>query len=138
MSQGKRKYKRIEAFFSRVRLVAPNSPSRAAAEAIPPAAASPAGGWQDILNRIDRGQRVGFTYDQETFTSLEEAPLPLPENSIGVPLTVSGTTIGTLQVAGDEAGWTSQETEILSIVAAQLAQHLEHLRILEQDKKSHP
>lgn len=138
MSQGKRKYKRIEAFFSRVRLVAPNSPSRATAEAIPPAAASPAGGWQDILNRIGRGQKVGFTYDQEKFTSLEETPLPLPENAICVPLTVSGMTIGTLQVAGDEAGWTARETEIISAVAAQLVQHLEHLRILEQDKKKHP
>jgi hypothetical protein len=138
MSQEKRKYKRIEAFFSRVRLVAPDSPSRAAGGAIPPAAASPAGGWQDILNRIDRGQKVGFTYDQEKFTSLEKAPPPLPENAICVLLTVSGTTIGTLQVAGDEAGWTAQETEIISAVAAQLAQHLEHLRILEQDEKSFP
>jgi hypothetical protein len=138
MSQEKRKYKRIEAFFSRVRLVAPNSPSRAAAGAIPPVAASPAGGWQNIVNRIGRGQKVGFTYDQEKVTSLEEAPPPLPENSLCVPLTVSGTTIGTLQVAGDEAGWTAQETEIISAVAAQLAQHLEHLRILEQDEKSYP
>jgi GAF domain-containing protein len=64
--------------------------------------------------------------------SLEQAPMPLPEDALRVPLTVSGKTIGTIQAAGNEAGWTAQEIEIVSAVAAQLAQHLENLRRSEK------
>jgi GAF domain-containing protein len=140
MSQIKRKYKQIEAFFSRVRPVAPDSPSRAAAakpamgsapSLVSPAAASPAGSWQHFFTGVERRQMMGFTYDQEEVTSLEESPLPLPDNALRVPLTVSGKTIGTIQAAGKEAGWTANEIEIVGAVAAQLSQHLENLRLLE-------
>jgi len=166
MSQRSRKYKQVEAFFSKVRPVAPDSPLQTAAKmpapgvptedltgwveetqaqpsaedirpesVVPPTALSPASGRQDFINGIDRGQKMGFTYDQEKVTSLEETPLPLPENALCVPLMVSGTTIGIIQGYGNEAGWTAQEVEIVSAVAAQLARHLENLRLLEQDEK---
>jgi GAF domain-containing protein len=166
MSQRNRKYKRIEALFSKGQPVAPDSPLRATAKTpapgtpaedltglveekkaqpsavdtrpesfAPPTAVSPASGRQDLVNSVDRGQKMGFTYDQEKVTSLEEAPLPPPENALRVPLMVSGATIGTIQVAGNEAGWTAQEIEIVSAVAAQLARHIENLRLLEQNEK---
>lgn len=166
MSQRNRKYKRIEALFSEVQPVAPDSPLQDAAKTpargtlaedlkgwveetqaqpsaedtrpvsvVPPTAVSPASGRLDILNGNDRGQKMGFTYDQEKVTSLGEAPLPILENALCVPLMVSGTTIGTIQAAGNEAGWTAQEIEIVSAVAAQLARHLENLRLLEQNEK---
>jgi GAF domain-containing protein len=143
MSLIKRRYKQIEAFFSRVRPIAPDSPSRSAAEKPEPGAApfaSPstadaAAGWQHFFTGSDRGQKMGFTYDQEEVTALEKAPLPLPENSMRVPLVVSGTTIGTIQAAGNEAGWTAKEIEIVSAVAAQLAHHLENLLHPEQNGK---
>jgi hypothetical protein len=166
MSQKNRKYKRIEALFSEVQPVAPDSPLRAAAKTpsagvpaedltgwvkktqtqpsaedtrpvsvVPPTAVLPASGRQNFLNGIDRGQKMGFTYDRGQVTSLEEAPQPLPENALCVPLTVSGKTIGILQAAGNEAVWTAQEIEIVSAVAAQLARHLEHLRLLEPNEK---
>ena len=157
MSQRNRKYKRIEALFSKGQPVAPDSPLRATAKTpapgtpaedvsgwvgdthlesvVPPTAVSPLSRWQDSLNYVDRGQKMGFTYDQEKVTSLEEAPLPPPENALRVPLMVSGTTIGTIQVAGNEAGWTAQEIEIVSAVALQLARHIENLRLLGQNEK---
>jgi hypothetical protein len=106
-----------------------------AASFFPSAAASLAGRGQDLLKGIDRGEKMGFTYDQEKVTSLEESPLPMPDNALCMPLMVSGTTIGTVQAAGNEAGWTAQEIEIVSAVAAQLARHLENLRRLEQNEK---
>jgi GAF domain-containing protein len=166
MSQRNRKYKRIEALFSEVQPVAPDSPLLDAAKTsvpgtlakdltgwveethakpsaedthpvsvVPPTVVSPASGRQDILTGNDRGQKMGFTYDQEKVTSLEEALLPPFENALCVPLMVSGTTIGTIRAAGNEAGWTTQEIEIVSKVAAQLARHLENLRLLEQNEK---
>jgi GAF domain len=150
MSQRNRKYKRIEALFSEVQPITPDSPLRTAAKTpyagtpakdtrsksvVPPAAVSPAGGGQDFFNGIDRGQKMGFSYDQEKVTALKEALPPLPENALCVPLMVSGRTIGIIQAAGNEAGWTAQEIEIVSAVAVQLARHIEKLRLLEQDKK---
>jgi hypothetical protein len=166
MSQKRRRYKQIEAFFSRVRPVAPDSPLQTAAKppapgtpaedltgrveetqtqpsaedtrpesAVPPAAPSPAGSRQDFINGIDRGQKVGFAYRQGKVTSLEETPLPRSENTFCVPLMVSGKTIGTIRGAGEESSWTAQEIEIVSAVAAQLARHLENLRLVEQDEK---
>lgn len=166
MSQRNRKYKRIEALFSEVQPVAPDSPLRTAAKTpapgtpaedltglveekkaqpsaedtrpesvAPPTALLPVSGWQDLLNGVDRGQKIGFTYDQEKVTSLEEAPLPPPENALRVPLMISGITIGIIQAAGNEADWTAQEIGIVSAVALQLARHIENLRLLGQNEK---
>jgi GAF domain-containing protein len=166
MSQRNRKYKRIEALFSKGQQVAPDSPLRAAAKTtapgtpaedlmglveekksqpsaedtrpesvVPPTAVSPVSGWQDFINGIDRGQKMGFTYNHEKVSSLDETHLPLPENALFVPLMVSGKMIGAIQGAGNEVGWTTQEIEIVSAVAAQLARHLENLSLLEQNEK---
>jgi hypothetical protein len=131
MSPIKRKYKLIDAFFSRIRPFAPDSPSRAKAEkpaAEAAASLSPAGGWQGFFPGIAGRRTMGFTFDRGTVTSLEQTPMPLPEDALRIPLTVSGKTIGVVQAAGKEAGWTAQEIEIVSAVAAQLARHLENLR----------
>ncbi|MGB7537700.1 MAG: hypothetical protein WBM17_04105 [Anaerolineales bacterium] len=166
MSPRSRKYKRIEALFSKAQPSAPDSPLRAAAKApapgtpaedltgraeetqaqpsaedthsgsvVPPTSVSPAGGRQDFLNGIDRGRKMGFAFDHGKVTSLEETPPPLPTNGLFVPLMVSGTMVGTIQGAGNEAAWTAQEIEIVSAVAVQLARHLESMRLLEQDEK---
>jgi hypothetical protein len=107
MSHKSRKYKKVEAFFSTVRPAAPDSPSPDGV--IPPAPETPAEG-------------LGAS-------SPEETPISPPGDFLRVPLLVSGTTIGSIQGAGDEAGWTMKEIEIVSDVAAQLAQHLETLRL---------
>jgi hypothetical protein len=138
MSPIKRKYRLIDAFFSRIRPLAPDSPSRAKAENPSAGAAesltagSPAGGWRGFFTGIKGGRTAGVAFNQEKVTSLEEMPMPLPEDALRVPLTVSGRTIGSVQAAGKEAGWTAQEIEIVSAVAAQLAQHLENLRLLKR------
>jgi hypothetical protein len=169
MSQRTRKYKRIEALFSKGQPVAPDSPLRAAAKTpapgttaddrsgwvektqvqpsaeetrpesvVPPTAVSPDRGWQDFINGIDRGRKMGFTYKHEKVSSLGETPLPLRENALFMPLMVSGKMIGAIQGAGNEVGWTAQEIDIVSAVAAQLGRHLENLRLLEQNEKNTP
>lgn len=166
MLQRTRKYKRIEALFSKGQPVAPDSPLRAAAKTpapgttaddltgwvektqaqpsaeetrpesvVPPTAVSPDSGLQDFINGIDRGQKMGFIYNHEKVSSVDETHLPPPENTLFVPLMVSGKMIGAIQGSGNEVGWTTQEIEIVSAVAAQLARHLENLRLLEQNEK---
>jgi GAF domain-containing protein len=161
MSQRNRKYKRLEALFSEVQPATPDSPLRAPAktpaprtpaedltgriektrarpsaeDAPPGSVVPPAGSRQDFLNGTDRGQKMGFSYDQGKVTSLEETPLTPAENALCVPLMVSGTTIGTIQAAGNEAGLTAQEIKIVCAVAAQLARHLANLRLPEKKEK---
>jgi signal transduction histidine kinase len=118
----------------------PEADFPAGAEDVSPASetrapATPAEGWDDFLNGIDRGKRMGFSYGQGELASLQDAPRPLPEHAMRVPLTVSGTMIGALQAVGDGKRWTAQETEIANATAAQLAQHLDGLRLLAQAEK---
>ena len=131
MSQKSRKYKKVEAFLSKVRSSAPDSPLPAGAPielVVPAAAPSPAGNRQDFIHGIDRGPKRGSAIIQEKADSPADTPRSLPENTLCIPLMVSGTTIGAIQGVGNEAGWTAQEIEIVSAVAAQLGQHLETLR----------
>ena len=92
-------------------------------------------GWQEFLDAIDRGQRVGFAFDQQSViplkgNALSESPL---ENALNVPITVTNEQIGVIQL-GDELNrvWTGRETEIVQATARQLAQHIENLRLLAQ------
>ena len=92
-------------------------------------------GWQEFLDAIERGQRVGFAFDQQTVVALKANALyePAMENTLDVPITVTGEQIGFIQL-GDEPNraWTSRETEIVQATARQLAQHIENLRLLAQ------
>ena len=92
-------------------------------------------GWQEFLDAIEHGQRVGFAFDQQTVVPLKANALsePARENTLDVPITVTGEQIGFIQL-GDEPNraWTSKETEIVQATARQLAQHIENLRLLAQ------
>jgi len=114
---------------------APAATAAAPAPITPAVAPAPAGGWTDFLDGIDHGSRLGFAYGQGQLTPLEEATRPMPDHALHVPLTVSGTTIGNLQADGDGGGWTAPQMEIANAAAAQLAQHIDGLRLLGQAQK---
>ena len=92
-------------------------------------------GWQEFLDAIERGQRVGFAFDQQRVVPLKANALfkSAIENALNVPITVTGEQIGFIQL-GDEPNraWTSRETEIVQATARQLALHIENLRLLAQ------
>ena len=143
MSQGKRKYKLIELFFSKIRPLAPDSSPRAAAKTpegertasfAGPAATAPAGGWRDFFSNVDHGTTMGFAFKQGNVVSLPEATPPPPEDVLRVPLMVAGKAFGSVQAAREQAGLTAQEIEIVSAVAAQLAQHLVNLTLSKNDE----
>jgi|WetSurMetagenome_2_1015567.scaffolds.fasta_scaffold1451341_1 GAF domain-containing protein len=142
MSQTHRKYQRLEEFFSRVPPATPDAASpattnepgiEAAASLVSPADESHADGWQVFFSDVHREHTIGFAFRQGIVTPLEETAPPLPENSLRVPLVLSGKTIGSIQVAGNEASWTAQEIEIVGAVATQLSQHIEQLRPLKAE-----
>jgi signal transduction histidine kinase/putative methionine-R-sulfoxide reductase with GAF domain len=92
-------------------------------------------GWQEFLDAIERGQKVGFAFDQQDVVPLQANDLSEStiENALNVPITVTNEQIGVIQL-GDELNrvWTGRETEIVQAAARQLAQHIENLRLLAQ------
>ncbi len=92
-------------------------------------------GWQEFLDGIQRSERIGFSYAQEEVIPLVEvdsAPAQ-GEDMLVAPIELAGTKIGEIRL-GDEPGraWTASEREIIQATAAQVAQHLENLRLLAQ------
>jgi PAS domain S-box-containing protein len=92
-------------------------------------------GWQDFLNAIERGQRIGFAFDQNAVSRLQPTELTKrpPEERINIPINVLGTKIGEIQLPlGFDRTWTPSEIEFIQATSTQLAQHIENLRLLAQ------
>ncbi|MGD2077613.1 MAG: GAF domain-containing protein [Chloroflexota bacterium] len=91
-------------------------------------------GWQEFLNAVDRGEVLGYTYDDQQVAPLDE---PLPEAPDGqdlqVPIVVAGQTLGAVRVAGDgQHKWSRNESELVAAVADQVARQVENLRLLAE------
>lgn len=89
-------------------------------------------GWQDFLDGIERGERIGFIYDQNETVALDGSQAPLSADASSTPITITGATVGAIQTTLDQRELTPSEQEILKATAAQLGQHIEGLRLLAQ------
>lgn len=92
-------------------------------------------GWRDFLNAIERGEKIGYAFNQTDITPIDDGHLASTptEGTVNMPVSVSGAQIGTLQIVDDASrSWTIREAEVLQAVAAQLAQRVESLRLLAQ------
>ncbi len=97
-------------------------------------------GWQEFLDGIERGQKMGFSFDQGSVVPLKADALSelAVENALHVPITVTGGQVGVIQLGGEpNRAWTGRETEIVQATARQLAQHIENLRLLAQAERYH-
>lgn len=93
-------------------------------------------GWQDYLDALHTPETLGFIFEGQQLTPTDQTPAPEPGlQSIEQPITLGGEVIGRLQVETNPASGTSQAEEVLSLVAAQLAQHLESLRLLQNAER---
>ncbi len=92
-------------------------------------------GWADYLNGIDRGEKIGYVFDQNEVKPLERKGKSKSGNALNFPIKVTGATVGSIQVAQDEREWTLSESQLVQSTAEQLAQHIENLRLLSQAEK---
>ncbi|HET7142432.1 MAG TPA: GAF domain-containing protein, partial [Anaerolineales bacterium] len=92
-------------------------------------------GWLDFLNGIDRGEKIGYVFDQTEVKAIERESNAQSITGLSMPITVTGATVGKIQVAQEEREWTSSESQIVQSTADQLAQHIENLRLLAQTEK---
>ncbi|PKN93532.1 MAG: hypothetical protein CVU44_09275 [Chloroflexi bacterium HGW-Chloroflexi-6] len=91
-------------------------------------------GWQDYLNAINKPEQAGFAFEKNEIVPLENSEALPAENqadSLAVPISLTGQKIGSLVVDMEQERQTPQTVELVNIVARQVAQQIENLRLLD-------
>jgi len=86
--------------------------------------------WGEFLNAIDRDERIGFRFDQEEVTPIEDQ-LSDESLSANALLKIGDEVFGKIQLDGEQ-NISSKNEKILSSIAQQVSQHIENLRLVEQ------
>lgn len=95
-------------------------------------------GWREFLDAIERGQKIGYAFDQTHVLPLEEGAITLPptQAALTAPIALTGMKLGTIQLTPrPDHTWSEPDREVTRAVAAQLAQHIDNLRLLAQAEK---
>jgi GAF domain-containing protein/HAMP domain-containing protein len=95
-------------------------------------------GWQEHLDAIHKPEQLGFVFDRNEVTLLEdieEAELPEDAQAVSAPISLTGEMLGSLVVEIDEERQNEQTSELVNTVARQVAQQLENLRLLESSER---
>jgi GAF domain-containing protein/HAMP domain-containing protein len=94
--------------------------------------------WEDYLDAIHTPEQVGFVFEGNQVIPLSDATdiQPVVEgNSIQAPIAITGESLGNLIVETDAQDLIPQNTELVNIIARQVAQQIENLRLLESAER---
>ena len=94
--------------------------------------------WDEHLDAIHKPEQFGFVFDRNEVTPLaemEESQLPEDGRAVSAPISLTGEMLGSLVVELDEVNQNEQTSELVNIVARQVAQQLENLRLLESSER---
>lgn len=90
-------------------------------------------GWGDYLDGIHRHEFVGYRYtDAETHALSPQEIADENGRHYRVPITISGESIGSVNVGALERNLSPADQEMLQIIAQQVGQRLENLRLLSE------
>lgn len=95
-------------------------------------------GWQDFLDAIHQGHRIGFEFDESKVIRLKSEVLleSADGNSLQMPINVAGAKIGEIYLpAKSEQILSASDLELIQTTGAQLAQHVQNLRLLAQAER---
>lgn len=93
-------------------------------------------GWQDYLDAIHRPEQTGFVFEKSEISPLEsEHNLDETPGALTASISLTGQQLGTLVVDVEEEHQTPQTVELVNIVARQVAQQVENLRLLESAER---
>jgi GAF domain-containing protein/HAMP domain-containing protein len=95
-------------------------------------------GWSEHLDAIHKPEQIGFVFDNNgvaPLAELDESRLPEDGKVISVPISVTGEPLGSLVIEVDEDTHSEESTELLNVVARQVAQQIENLRLLESAER---
>jgi signal transduction histidine kinase/HAMP domain-containing protein len=94
--------------------------------------------WQDFLDAIHQEHRIGYAFDESKVIRLKSEVLSTlsDADSLHLPLTVAGTKIGAVHLPAEaKQTLSASELEFVQAAGAQLAQHVENLRLLAQAER---
>ncbi len=95
-------------------------------------------GWSEHLDAIHKPEQLGFVFDHNNVAPLstaDESQLSENGKAVSAPIAVTGESLGSLVVEmGDEA-LAEQTSGLVNIVARQVAQQIENLRLLESAER---
>ena len=94
--------------------------------------------WEEHLDAIHQPEQTGFVFEGNKVIPLADAAgiqPPTNGNSIQAPIAITGEPLGMLAVEMDAQALTPQNTELVNIIAHQVAQQIENLRLLESAER---
>jgi len=92
--------------------------------------------WAEHLDAIHKPEQFGFVFDRNEVAPLEEAEVSLDdEQAISAPISLTGEELGSLVVEIEDEIRREQTGELVNIVARQVAQQIENLRLLESAER---
>jgi len=95
-------------------------------------------GWSEHLDAIHKPEQLGFVFNHNQVAPLADAAgSQFSENTeaVSAPISVTGESLGLLVVELDDEARRDQTTELVNIVARQVAQQIENLRLLESAER---
>lgn len=95
-------------------------------------------GWQEHLDAIHKPEQLGYVFAKNEVAPLaetEEAQVPDGGTAITVPISVTGEPLGSLVVELEDESRREQTSELVNVVARQVAQQIENLRLLESAER---
>ncbi len=94
-------------------------------------------GWNEHLDAIHKPEQLGYVFDRTTVSPLEDEDATSIDNdkAISAPISVTGEPLGSLVIELDDPARAEQTGELVSIVARQVAQQIENLRLLESAER---
>jgi len=91
--------------------------------------------WVEYLDAIHTPEETGFVFEQNNIKPLTGGESAEKQGALTVPLTVTGETLGSLNVKLEGALPISRIDELLQTVAQQVSQQIEVLRLLESAER---
>jgi GAF domain-containing protein/HAMP domain-containing protein len=92
-------------------------------------------GWNDHLDAIHKPEQIGFVFDRGQVVPLDQvSELADEDQAVSAPISLTGEELGSLVVEIDEAR-REQTSALITVVARQVAQQIENLRLLESAER---
>lgn len=92
-------------------------------------------GWQEYLDALHKPEQTGFVFEQNQILPLESETTTEPPEALTAPISFAEEQIGSLVVEVEPERQTPQTMELVNIVARQVAQQIENLRLLESAER---
>lgn len=93
--------------------------------------------WSNFMNAVDRPEQIGYVYERGQLKPTPSKTIHHPnENLLTTAIALANQPIGKIElVAEADQSWTEEQIEFANIVAQQVAQQAENLRLLAEARQ---